>query len=137
MVATSWFDPATQRALAAVCVLLAYALLCARAWRAERTRREHAAAARGALQGPAPEQPAVLIAYASQTGFAEQIAWRSADLLHQAGLSVELVPVAEVQAAQLRDTQRALFIVSTYGEGDAPDNGAAFADRCMAQALPL
>ena len=132
-----WLDPAAQRALAAVCVLLAYALLCALAWQGERLRRRRTAAARVALQAPAPERAPVLVAYASQTGFAEQIAWRSADLLHQAGLSVHLLPVADVHAAQLRDTQRALFIVSTYGEGDSPDNGAAFADRCMAQALPL
>ncbi|HYJ96615.1 MAG TPA: sulfite reductase subunit alpha [Burkholderiaceae bacterium] len=132
-----WFDPAAQRAFAAACVLLAYALLCAHAWRAERRRRHRAAAARDALHTPALERAPVLVAYASQTGFAEQIAWQSADLLHSAGLAVQLLPVADLRAAQLRDAQRALFIVSTYGEGDAPDNCAAFVDGCMAQALPL
>ena len=77
-----WLDPAAQRAFAAACVLLAYALLCAHAWRAERRRREQTAAARDALHLPAPERAPVLVAYASQTGFAEQIAWQSADLLH-------------------------------------------------------
>lgn len=133
----SWLDPAAQRAFAAVCVLLMYACFCAHAWHAERRRRADAAAARDALHTPAPEQAPVLVAYASQTGFAEQIAWQSADLLHKAGLAVQLLPVADLRAAQLRDAQRALFIVSTYGEGDAPDNGAAFVDSCMAQTLPL
>ncbi|HVQ04400.1 MAG TPA: sulfite reductase subunit alpha [Burkholderiaceae bacterium] len=137
MSALTWLDPAAQRAFAAVCVLLAYALLCAHAWRAERRRREHASAARDALHTPTPERAPVLVAYASQTGFAEQIAWQSADLLHKAGLAVQLLPVADLRGAQLRDAQRALFIVSTYGEGDAPDNGAAFVDGCMAHALPL
>lgn len=130
-------DPAARRTLAACCVLLVYALFCAHAWRADTQRRAQSAAARGLLQVPTPERAAVLVAYASQTGFAEHIAWQSAELLHKAGLAVQLLPVAELQAAQLRDAQRALFIVSTYGEGDAPDNGATFADRCMAQELPL
>jgi sulfite reductase (NADPH) flavoprotein alpha-component len=37
----------------------------------------------------------------------------------------------------LRDTTRALFIVSTYGEGDPPDGAALFAQRMLQQSLDL
>lgn len=118
-------------------VLLAYAALCAAIVLRERRRRRQAEHDAQALMPAAEGAAPVLVAYASQTGFAEELAWRSAKLLHTAGLPVRVLPLGELTFDELALTERALFIVSTYGEGDAPDNGARFAERTMASEAPL
>lgn len=117
----AWSDPGPVRLAAAAFALLAYVGFCVAVWRARRAR-EHAHAA---LPSEAAEA-AWLIAYASQTGYAEQLARQTADSLHGAGVAVRLSPLATLDAAQLARTPRALFVVSTTGEGDAPDTAATF-----------
>ena len=77
------------------------------------------------------------MAYASQTGQAEELARETARLLHTAGESVHLCALDAVDVKLLAQTQRALFIASTYGEGDPPDNAALFLAHSMAQAQDL
>lgn len=79
----------------------------------------------------------ILIAYASQTGQAQQLAEQCAQPLHAAGWAVTVQALNHTTPAQLQAATHALFIVSTYGEGDAPDNAALFQRQCMAQALDL
>jgi sulfite reductase (NADPH) flavoprotein alpha-component len=62
-------------------------------------------------------------------------------LLRLAGIPVQLCGLSALAHAALAKCERALFIVSTYGEGDPPDEAAVFASR-MAEpngdfALPL
>ncbi|VCU70752.1 Sulfite reductase [NADPH] flavoprotein alpha-component [Pigmentiphaga humi] len=86
----------------------------------------------------APTIPgALLVAYASQTGFAEQLARRSAQALEAAGLPVRLASLGELGGTALQGFRQALFVVSTTGEGDAPDPVAAFARKTLAADLPL
>ncbi|MFT4242032.1 MAG: sulfite reductase subunit alpha, partial [Acidovorax sp.] len=94
--------------------------------------RDEAAALATARAGVAP----LLVAFASQTGQAEELARETARLLHTAGEPVQLCALGAVDAALLARTRRALFIASTYGEGDAPDNAAAFALDGAAPQLP-
>lgn len=121
-----------ERLLAAAAVLAVYALLCGWIWRRERRRQRQAAAAAAALGRGGDGGPPLLLAWASQTGQAEELAWASAQALHAAGVATRLLPLGAVGAAELQAAERALFIASTYGEGDAPDNAAAFARRLMA-----
>src|SRR5690606_36664804 len=81
------------------------------------------------------EQPTsdVLVGFASQTGHAEQLAALTTDTLIAAGLSVHAVPLSDLTAQMLSDSRRALFIVSTTGEGDAPDSAAGFVRDVMAE----
>lgn len=125
------------RATAAAAVLLLYTLWCLTLWRRQRRlQRDHAREA-AALQPGVGNAAPVLVAFASQTGFAEQVAWHTARALHAAGVPALLKPLDAVQAAELQASRRALFIVSTTGEGDAPDAAAPFVRRCMQAALPL
>jgi len=78
-----------------------------------------------------------LVVHASQTGGAEYLAQRSAELLATGGLSARAVCISALDGAQLTAATRVLFIASTYGEGDAPDTAARFAGRLMTTALPL
>jgi sulfite reductase (NADPH) flavoprotein alpha-component len=67
-----------------------------------------------------------LVVYASQTGSAEFLAERSAALLATAGLHTHALDIATLTASTLSNATRVLFIVSTYGEGDAPNSAARF-----------
>jgi sulfite reductase (NADPH) flavoprotein alpha-component len=68
----------------------------------------------------------LLIAFASQTGFAEQLAHQTARSLAAVGIGTRVASLAEIRPEQLSGVGQALFIVSTTGEGDAPDAVSAF-----------
>jgi sulfite reductase (NADPH) flavoprotein alpha-component len=78
-----------------------------------------------------------LIAFASQTGFAVELANRTAQSLQSAGAPVLLASIQSVDDQILRQTKNALFVVSTTGEGDAPDPAAAFVRDVLNSAVPL
>lgn len=78
-----------------------------------------------------PNEHNLLIAYASQTGNAEQLAQKTAESLTQAGLNVEVQVLSAISLQMLKRTKRALFVVSTTGEGDAPDNAGDFLQQVM------
>ncbi len=109
--------------------LLAYAVLCA--WFLRTPRKAQAAGATG------DGRPPLLVAWASQTGFAQVLAERSAAMLRDAGQPVRVLPLDQVDAALLGRTRRALFVASTTGEGDPPDHALAFLRRTMPQTAAL
>ena len=78
-----------------------------------------------------------LIGYASQSGFAEQLAWQSAGQLQAAGLPVRVESLARLDAGQLAEARKALFVVSTFGDGEAPDSARGFERRVLGQAASL
>lgn len=74
------------------------------------------------------------ILYASQTGTAEQIAYNTSSALQQAGVPAQVKALKDCSSDDIRDHQRVLFIVSTYGTGDAPDLAVGFVKKYMAHA---
>lgn len=124
-------DPA--RLLAAGGLLSAYGALCLS--RAIAVRKRHQSAT--ALEEAAQDSPTWLVAYASQTGTAEDLSWQTARTLKLAGVSAHLCSLADVDTDQLARADRILFVVSTCGEGNAPDNGAAFAERLLNGGISL
>ncbi|MGC4244771.1 MAG: sulfite reductase subunit alpha [Herbaspirillum sp.] len=112
---------------------LAYAALCAAIYaRQRRQAKARAAAGAAAAAGMAgvAARP-VLVVHATQTGLAEQWAWTTAEALHRSGTPARVLALNALDADLLAGTPRALFIASTYGEGDAPDGAGAFADAVM------
>jgi len=109
-----------------------YALVCLmpylRMRRKQRAARPHASGNGGSTW---------IVAHASQTGNAEQLAEQTAASLRLAGLPVQLMELSSLTAESLRGAERILFLTSTYGEGDAPDAAAAFSGRVMSRQLPL
>lgn len=79
----------------------------------------------------------LLIAYASQTGYAEQLAWQSAGMLQAAGLPVQVHAIARVDGAALARFKQALFVVSTFGDGEAPDGARGFAKQVLQETASL
>ncbi|TCB48245.1 sulfite reductase flavoprotein subunit alpha [Acinetobacter terrestris] len=63
-----------------------------------------------------------LIIFASQSGQAENFARQTAQQLQEVGQSVTAVDIQYLNVEQLRQANKVLWFVSTYGEGDAPDS---------------
>ena len=77
-----------------------------------------------------------LVGFASQAGFAERLAWQTAGALRAAGVPVSVRPLAGLHPDGLRDYRNALFVVSTFGDGQPPDAARGFARRLLAEAGP-
>jgi sulfite reductase (NADPH) flavoprotein alpha-component len=117
-------DP--QRLAVALMALMAFAVACLRLAVRRRRRRS------------IPLQADALpVLFASQTGQAEAIARRSAASLTAAGVAAMAMPLARFDAAALARMRRALFVVSTTGEGDAPDAVAGFVARVLGASASL
>ena len=98
-------------------------------WSQARVRR--AAAARSAALAPVGDAPTVLVAFASQTGLAEELAWVTARSLSGAGTPARVTSLGDLQPAELTAAGRVLIVASTTGEGDAPDALSRFVRRSM------
>lgn len=98
-------------------------------------RRRQARAQR--IELPADTAGHWLIAYASQSGQAEQLARHSAEQLAAAGIASTCVALNALPASELGLARKVLFVVSTYGEGEAPDNARLFAREVLRQPLEL
>ena len=67
-----------------------------------------------------------LLVYASQSGQTEAYAQATAQQLLATGDSVVLLSVEELKAQDLKQASKVIWMLSTYGEGDAPDTAQAF-----------
>ncbi|HKU93941.1 MAG TPA: sulfite reductase flavoprotein subunit alpha, partial [Vineibacter sp.] len=100
-----------------------------------RTRKRTARTA--AIRLPASAASPILIGFAGQSGTAERLAWQSAASLSGAGLAVAVEPLWRIDPARLGAATRALFVVSTFGDGQPPDLMRGFARTTMRRSLPL
>lgn len=125
-----------ERVALALLATLVWLGLCAGIFLVRRRRQKIAATKLAAMAAQGKGRP-WLVAWASQTGFAEQLAWQTAETLQEVGLPVRLLPLSQVDAAVLQETENALFAVSTTGDGDAPDAALGFARRMRESAQDL
>jgi sulfite reductase (NADPH) flavoprotein alpha-component len=96
----------------------------ARSWLTPGEPAGAAASSSGAAL-PTPAQPAVTVLWASQTGNAESFASEVVERLHAEGQPVQASSMDAFPLEKLPHTERLLILTSTFGDGDAPDNGAA------------
>jgi len=120
----------------ALSLLATYGLMCTAIWWAHRRRERARLLQQNQLGQAAAGEARVLVAHGSQTGQAEQLAWRTAESLHLAGRGVRVCALNEVDAAALAQVSELYVITSTYGEGDPPDSAALFADQLDAPEAP-
>jgi sulfite reductase (NADPH) flavoprotein alpha-component len=121
--------------LLAAIALLAWLVVCALVWRRTRARRRSTAAL--IKTGSDSTRPPLLVAFASQTGMAENLAMQTASALQTAGVNVQLESFAHLDATRLQSFEEVLLIASTYGEGDPPDAAADFIGAAMRAAVDL
>jgi sulfite reductase (NADPH) flavoprotein alpha-component len=74
----------------------------------------------------APAPATVTVLWASQTGNVEGFAAKCAERLAAEGCQVKLAAMDTCQLNELPADGHLLLIASTFGDGDAPDNGAPF-----------
>ena len=122
-------DP--KRLIATAAMVGAYLIFCAVIAMRYAARRKMPASTAGDQRG----LPAVLIAYASQTGMAEELAKSTFRALEAAHVPSRIVSFANLDGATLARAQIALLIVSTTGEGDPPDSAARFVRTVMGSRL--
>lgn len=96
-----------------------------------RARARRADAARSAALAPAGDARALLVAFASQTGLAEELAWMTGRSLSDAGTSARVALLGDLELSELKAAGRVLIIASTTGEGDAPDAMSRFVRQSM------
>ena len=125
-----------ERIAAATALVAAYVGLC---WTIRsKVRTQHAAEL---LESSAPQgdadAPSILVIYASQTGQAEALARSATATLVQRGLQVRLMPVEKLTQHLLAEHQHSLWLLSTTGEGDAPDHALGFVQSLMASQVTL
>ena len=102
-----------------------------------RRKQRQVRAAREAVASAPTDADTWLVGYASQSGFAEQLAWQSAAQLQAAGLSVSVRALAELGETEWCQARRALFVVSTFGDGEAPDSARGFERKVLGQPWTL
>ncbi|RZI69892.1 MAG: flavodoxin, partial [Pseudomonas sp.] len=94
--------------------------------------------ARGEVSTTTGEQGAAwLIGFASQSGFAEQLAWQTAGQLQTAGVPVKVQRLGDITEQDLYQSRNALFVVSTFGDGEAPDSARGFERKVLGRPLAL
>ena len=72
-----------------------------------------------------PLPTSVLVAYASQTGTARAMALQQQQALG-GPQHASMMALSELMPEQLATVHKAFFVVSTYGDGEPPDNGRRF-----------
>jgi NADPH-dependent sulfite reductase flavoprotein alpha-component len=78
----------------------------------------------------------VMVLWASQTGNAEEFAAAAAERLTAEGHPTSILRMAEADPAALPSDTDLLLITSTFGDGDAPDNGAGFWEALASPGAP-
>ncbi len=78
-----------------------------------------------------------LVVYASQSGHAESWAKHTTEQLQLIHQHVTLKNIQKLTATDLIQYQRILWVVSTYGEGDAPDDAQHFVHKILSQPVDL
>lgn len=74
--------------------------------------------------------------YATETGNSESLARRAYEQAQNRGLAARLHNLSEVKPGDLAETEFALFIVSTWGDGEPPTDATDFHDELMADDAP-
>lgn len=136
----SFFGPVYQ--FVAMLASLAMPLFFVTGWMLYLKRRKQkklTQAARQSLAGHYIDQNAKpwLITYATQTGVAEQLAWSTATSLQEAHQPVQVKSVQQLTEADLQQHEQILFVISTYGTGEAPDLASNFAKKLLKTNLRL
>lgn len=78
----------------------------------------------------------VTVLYGSQTGNSHRLAKSMSKMLEEKGIQVTLSAMSDFKPNSLKKVQNLLILVSTHGEGDAPDNAISFYEFLHSKRAP-
>lgn len=82
------------------------------------------------------EQAEITILVGSQTGNSEALAEQTHRLAAERGLKTAVRKMGDYKLPQLKSEQKLLVIVSTYGDGEPPDNAKEFVEYLLSRRAP-
>ncbi|MGV8837851.1 diflavin oxidoreductase, partial [Cellvibrio sp.] len=88
------------------------------------------------VAAPAQAKPELLLLWASQTGNAEALAEKFAQQLSAQGWAVNFQSMNDYTVDKLAKNKLVVFVTSTFGDGDAPDNGGDFWSQLNSDSAP-
>lgn len=95
-------------------------------------------AAGQSVQGGAPVAAGkLLVLYGTESGNSETLADRTVKEAKKRGFQAAMKNMAEIRPADLAKASNLLVIVSTWGEGDAPETAVSFHKEIMTTEVPL
>lgn len=80
--------------------------------------------------------PTLDILYGTQTGNAEAVAEEAAEMAKSIGFSPVVSELDAIEMEQLSAMKQLIVVISTYGEGEMPDNAELFWDALSATSAP-
>ena len=98
--------------------------------------RKDAAPEESAARDPQDTAQPILVLWASQTGNAEDFTFGCVEQLRGAGLTVKEHVMEDFSPSDLPKYRDVLLISSTFGDGEAPDNGTSFLDGLSGDDAP-
>ncbi|MEM1444124.1 MAG: sulfite reductase flavoprotein subunit alpha, partial [Verrucomicrobiota bacterium] len=84
----------------------------------------------------ATEKQSMTVLYGSESGNAEKLAGDMKKAADKGGFKSKIVNMADAKPADLAKSDNLLVVVSTWGEGDPPDNATAYYEGFMSDAMP-
>lgn len=102
-----------------------------------RRKKKQLRSARGQVSAQLDSDAPWLIAFASQSGFAERLAWQTAAQLQSGGQAVRVVALADISVDEWQAATRALLVLSTFGAGEAPDSARKFEREWLSHSMDL
>ncbi|MFP4351402.1 MAG: flavodoxin domain-containing protein [Puniceicoccaceae bacterium] len=72
------------------------------------------------------DSKAIKVLFGTMTGNSEELANDLAEKLAEAGFSAEIEDAAQYDPTRLKDESQVAIIISTWGEGDPPDDAEQF-----------
>jgi sulfite reductase (NADPH) flavoprotein alpha-component len=75
---------------------------------------------------PGPQSRSLTVLYGTETGNSRELAKGLATKIGERGLAANLCDLSNYNVRTLKDEQDLLFVISTYGEGDAPQPSVGF-----------
>jgi sulfite reductase (NADPH) flavoprotein alpha-component len=94
----------------------------------------------GAGAAPAPaaavKAPELTVLFGSESGNAEGLADQAVKAAAKAGFKAKALSMGDIKPAKLKGVENLLVIVSTWGEGDPPENAVDFVAAFMGDKAP-
>ncbi|MEM9734279.1 MAG: sulfite reductase flavoprotein subunit alpha [Pseudomonadota bacterium] len=90
----------------------------------------------GSAAGAQANAPDLHILFGTQTGNSEAVAEDAAEMARATGFTPHVTAMDDVSMEALAAMEQAIVVVSTYGEGEMPDNAELFWDALSASTAP-